>query len=187
MSNMTKRALSMSLKRMLNQKRLDDITIQDLVDDAEVSRKTFYYHFQDVYSLLEWIFLDEGKRLLQGNTTADTWQQGLGSVFDYFQENRTMIMNVHRSLQKDDRILKAHVSQLISPILQRIFDAQPNHELVNAEDRQFILKLYSFGLVELFLHWIDDGMKPDAEQLMGKIDRVFSGSMDYLIRQCLEK
>ena len=41
MSNATKRILAMALKDRLARQRLDEITIQSLVDDAEVSRKTF--------------------------------------------------------------------------------------------------------------------------------------------------
>ena len=54
MANTTKRMLSLSLKKLLEKNTLDNITIQDITDDAEVSRKTFYYHFQDIYALLEW-------------------------------------------------------------------------------------------------------------------------------------
>ena len=64
MSNTTKRVLAMSMKKLLGSRTLENITIQDLVDDAEVSRKTFYYHFRDVYDLLEWILVDEGRRLI---------------------------------------------------------------------------------------------------------------------------
>ena len=70
MSNITKRALAASLKKLLERAPLDKITIQDLVDDAEVSRKTFYYHFQDIYDLMEWCIVEDGKRILEGNVTA---------------------------------------------------------------------------------------------------------------------
>ena len=186
MSNVTKRVLAMSLKGLLVKRPLDAITIQDIVDDAEVSRKTFYYHFQDVYALLEWILVDEGKRILEGNITANTWQQGLRNVFAYFQNNRAMILNVHRSLQHNSDFFKVQVTELLQPLLERIFEEQPNQEQVSEEDKAFILRLYSFGLVTLFLRWIDDGMKPDAAYLMDQLQRIFSGSMDYVIRKCLE-
>lgn len=46
MANTTKRMLSMSLKKLLSKTTLDSITIQDITDDAEVSRKTFYFIFR---------------------------------------------------------------------------------------------------------------------------------------------
>ncbi len=51
MSNTTKRALEASLKKLLLQKPLDKITIQDLTTDCGISRMAFYYHFKDIYEI----------------------------------------------------------------------------------------------------------------------------------------
>ena len=67
MANTTKRMLSLSLKKLLEKNTLDNITIQDITDDAEVSRKTFYYHFQDIYDLLKWTLEQEELRLLKSS------------------------------------------------------------------------------------------------------------------------
>ena len=187
MPNATKKILAMSLKKLLAQRPLDDITIQDLVNDAQVSRKTFYYHFRDIYDLLDWVFVDEGKRVLEGHPSAETWQQAMRNVLNYLQENRGMILNVYRSVQKDGNLLKDHVSRMVRPLIRQIFDTFPDHEKITEGDREFILDLYSFGFVELFLHWIGKGMKPEAEQLMRQIERIFSGSIEYLIQRCLEQ
>ena len=64
MANMTKRMLSMSLKKLLSKTTLDNITIQDITNDAEVSRKTFYYHFQDIYDLLDWTLQEDARHLV---------------------------------------------------------------------------------------------------------------------------
>ena len=56
MSNITKKAMAQSLKKMLLVKDLDKITIIDITNACEINRQTFYYHFKDIYDLLEWIF-----------------------------------------------------------------------------------------------------------------------------------
>lgn len=186
MSSATKRVLAGALKERLKRQRLDEITVQSLADDAEVSRKTFYYHFQDIYALLEWILLDEVKRLLDRGRDAGGWMEGVRDVFDYFQSNRAIILNIYRSLEEKEPLLEVHVSRLVRPMMERIFDSQPGHELVSQSDRQFILDLYSFGLVELFLRWIGNGMKPDGSVLMDQIDRVVGGCMGDMIQRCVE-
>lgn len=60
MSNTTKRALEASLKKLLLQKPLDKITIQDLTTDCGISRMAFYYHFKDIYDLVEWACVEDG-------------------------------------------------------------------------------------------------------------------------------
>lgn len=59
-SKLTKRALAASLKKLLAQKPLSKITIADITEDCGMNRMTFYYHFQDIYDLIDWIDLSGG-------------------------------------------------------------------------------------------------------------------------------
>ena len=59
MSEITKKALAASLKKLLSKNELSKITISNITNDCGVNRQTFYYHFKDVYDLLEWIYLNE--------------------------------------------------------------------------------------------------------------------------------
>ena len=52
-----KRALEASLKKLLLQKPLNKITINDITEDCGVNRMTFYYHFKDIYDLVDWIMV----------------------------------------------------------------------------------------------------------------------------------
>lgn len=80
-SQLTKRALEESLKRLLLTKPLNKITIADITSDCGISRMTFYYHFQDIYDLVEWACEEDAARAIAGNKTADTWQTGLLDTF----------------------------------------------------------------------------------------------------------
>ena len=53
MAHSTRNDLADALRQLLSDRSLDKITVQNIADAANVSRKTFYYHFQDVYDLLE--------------------------------------------------------------------------------------------------------------------------------------
>lgn len=87
MSQMTKQALANSLKSLLQKKTLNKITIKDIVDDCGVNRQTFYYHFQDVYDLVDWIFHHDFERLLKDYSDYTNWHQGCRRILDYMQEN----------------------------------------------------------------------------------------------------
>ena len=64
MAQITKKALEASLKNLLLQKPLSKITIQDITDDCGISRMTFYYHFSDIYHLVEWVCVEEAQKVL---------------------------------------------------------------------------------------------------------------------------
>ena len=61
MINQTKQILEESLKKLMLQKPLDKITIRDLTEDCGISRMAFYYHFKDIYDLVEWLILCQEK------------------------------------------------------------------------------------------------------------------------------
>ena len=94
MSQITKRALAESLKKLLLEKPLDRITVSDITEDCGVSRMTFYYHFKDVYDLIEWTWLQEAERALDGQKTYDTWQQGFLQIFQLVLKFRRDVPNL---------------------------------------------------------------------------------------------
>ena len=61
-----KRALEASLKKLLLEKPLNKITINDITEDCGVNRMTFYYHFKDIYDLVDWILTEDAVKAMEG-------------------------------------------------------------------------------------------------------------------------
>mgnify|MGYP000831033955 FL=1 len=101
MSQITKRALASALKELLEHKPLNKITIADITEQCGVNRQTFYYHFQDIYALLEWIYTTDAQRLLEGKRDGDTWQQGFLQVLEYIRDNRALVRNTYHSVSRE--------------------------------------------------------------------------------------
>ena len=57
----TKQAMADSLKRYMEVKSLSKITISAICEDCGINRKTFYYHFKDIYDLLVHAYSAIGK------------------------------------------------------------------------------------------------------------------------------
>ena len=93
MSNVTKQALEASLKQLMQKKPLDKITIRDITDTCGISRMAFYYHFKDLYDLVEWVCLEDVTKALAGKKTYDTWQEGLAQIFEAVLENKAFVSN----------------------------------------------------------------------------------------------
>ena len=100
MSNITKRAMAQSLKKILVVKELDKITITDITNDCGINRQTFYYHFKDIYDLLEWIFANEVVEKIEKETTIETWQDNFKYVLDYMLKNKKFIVVILWSAKK---------------------------------------------------------------------------------------
>ena len=62
MSTNTKNTMKDSLKKIIQKKPLNKITISDITNDCNISRMTFYYHFKDKEDLVNWIYTRYGTR-----------------------------------------------------------------------------------------------------------------------------
>ena len=89
-SDQTKRALADALKRLMAQKPVDKISIRELSDLCGIRRQNFYYHFEDVYDLMRWMFQEEAVSLLRRHEGALLWQDGLLQLFEYLDSNRAV-------------------------------------------------------------------------------------------------
>ena len=84
MSQTTKRALEASLKSLLLKKPLDKITISDIAEDCGISRMTFYYHFKDIYDLVEWVCAEDAARALDGKKPATRGRKDFSTFLTRF-------------------------------------------------------------------------------------------------------
>ena len=64
MAKNTKQILADALDRLLEKKPLEKIRINDLTEACGVNRQTFYYHFHDIYELVEWMYLTQGQQAI---------------------------------------------------------------------------------------------------------------------------
>ena len=97
----TKRKLAEALKKAMAGKPFDKITVTELITDARVSRPTFYYHFNDIYQLLEWMFREELLAPLEEAEGAFDWDTEVLQVLRYIEENRKICQCAYNSVGWD--------------------------------------------------------------------------------------
>lgn len=175
MSQVTKRALEQSLKNLLLKKPLTKITVGDIADDCGINRMTFYYHFKDIYDLVEWSCLEDAKRALDEKKTYDTWQQGLLQIFKAVQENKPFILNVYRCVHREQ--VEKYLQPLVDQLLLNVINEEAAGITVRDEDKQFIAQVYSYILIGLMLDWIKDDMREDPQQIVEKLSKLIKGSV----------
>ena len=159
MSQITKRALEASLKHLLLQKPLHKITINDITEDCGINRMTFYYHFKDIYDLVEWSCEEDARKALAGNRTYDTWQQGFLQILQAVLENKPFIMTVYRSVSKEQ--IESYLYKLTFELIEGVVNEKAEGTGLPEEDKRFIADFYKYGFVGVMLDWIKDGMQED--------------------------
>ena len=181
MSQVTKRALEQSLKNLLLKKPLTKITINDIAEDCGINRMTFYYHFKDIYDLVEWSCLEDARKALEKNKTYDTWQQGFLQIFETVRENKPFVMNVYRCVHREQ--VERYLGPLVDSLLLGVINEEADGITVRDEDKQFIAQVYSYIFIGLMLDWIKDDMQQDPSGIVDRLARLINGSVSEALRR----
>lgn len=182
MSQVTKHALEESLKNLLLKKPLEKITINDITEDCGISRMTFYYHFKDIYDLIEWSCVEDARKALQGKKTYDTWEQGFLQIFEAVLDNKPFILNVYRSVSREQ--VETYLYKLTYELLIGVVEEQAVGMRVRDEDKKFIADFYKFAFVGLMLDWIRNDMKEAPQDIIDRLGMLMHGNIKKALEAC---
>ncbi|MCY6371750.1 TetR/AcrR family transcriptional regulator C-terminal domain-containing protein [Clostridium ganghwense] len=175
MSEITKKALAESLKKQMQTIPLAKITVNDVVDECGLNRRTLYYYFRDIYDLLEWIFKTEIKKVLGKNKTYGTWQKGFLEILSYLCENQKVVLNTYNSIDRD--CLENHLHNEIFNLILEVVNELAKDLNVSAEDKKYIVKFYEIALVGIISDWIRNNMTEYPEKIIDNLDKIIGGDI----------
>lgn len=171
-----KKSLATSLKNMLSKKTLDKITVKEIVDDCNLNRQTFYYHFHDTYALLEWMYLNEAKDIVDDLNDPINQTSKYKLILDFIINNRTLILNTYHSL--DLNFLEQKLKSFIKPIIIRVGSSiAPN---AANEEIEFSAEVYTYSLLGLCIEWANRGLPEDYIPNFFKLGRLICDAMKAL-------
>ena len=174
-SQTTKRALEASLKKLLLQKPLNKITINDITEDCGVNRMTFYYHFKDIYDLVDWILVEDAAKALEGRQSFETWTEAFLDILHQIQENKVLVLNVYRSVGREQ--VEQYLYKMLDPMLKDFADRECRDITVQDDDKQFVVDFYKYALVGVVLEWVRRDMKTDPAVIVERMGRMLQGDM----------
>lgn len=174
MSQMTKRAIAASFKRLLEEKSLSKITIADITESCGISRMTFYYHFQDIHDLIEWVCAADAAQAIDGKRSYASWQEGFLNLLHFVLDNRTYILNLYRSIEREQ--IESYLHRVVFDLLIDVVEEQAAGIPVRPEHKRFIAEFYQYAFVGLVLNWVKDGMKQPPEQLAEDVSTLMAGT-----------
>lgn len=160
----TKRMLAESLKNMMRQKPLSKITVSDIIADCGVNRKTFYYHFADIYALLKWMLESEAIEIVKGFDLIVDYQDALLFVMDYVEKNEHIINCVYDAMGREE--LKRFFYTDFNEIIASIIDGAEKEcsTALPPEYKKFLCNFYVEALTGILIDWTKHRMERNREQ-----------------------
>lgn len=164
MSQKTKTNLAVSLKSQLKKKSFNKITVKDIIEDCNVNRQTFYYHFHDLMDLAVWLFEQDAIQLMLKNDSCLTWEEGILSLLNYIEENELICRNILESLGRDMlfQFFQKDAQDLMTKLIYDI-----SEEVNVSEDYlAFLRNFYIEAIAGMGIRWLREGMKTSPEMII---------------------
>lgn len=162
----TKQAICDSLKQLMQKKDLNRITISEIMEHCGMARQQFYYHFEDIYDLVRWMFQEEALSLLRQQEGILLWQDGFLQFLRYLQENRTICLCALRSMGREHlkRFFQAEIYALIHHTIETLFEEIGSSE--EKMDVDLLTHFYVISFAGLAESWLQGEINKTPEELV---------------------
>ena len=166
MANLTERVIMDTFSQMLFSMPFDKITVSALTRESGVSHNTFYYHYQDIYALLDaWLEQELGHYLAYGDP--DNGYEMIRDLLRACKEKKRMVTHLFNGLSRDhlERYAFAYTDRFFLPYIRTLAA-----EKSIPEDRlKDIAAFCRYSFLGFFLEYLWNGMSDEEDILAGKI------------------
>ena len=176
-SQQTKQELSLALKKLMESKPISRITIRELVEMCGVNRKTFYYHFEDIYDLLKWTLEQEALSFFDQYDLVNDNSRAVEFVMDYIGDNLDMLQNIVRSIGRSE-LGRFFFKDIYQPVYKLVCEVEQLRGL-NVEEgyKAFLSKFLTEAVAGILLDCIERDVLDDRQRLARYITGTLSAAI----------
>lgn len=177
----TKSSLAAALKSSLEKKPLSKITVTELVSACKINRKTFYYHFDDIYALFKWMLEQEALEVIKNFDLIVNAEEAIRFVMDYADKNKH-ILNGALDSAGNEEIKEFFYKDLFSVFCQTIERGAEELEVtLEPQFKHFLAAFYTEASSGLLLRWIQNRMTQDRETVLQDILSIYKISLPAIL------
>ncbi len=178
----TKTALAAGLKKFMKKKPLGKITVSEIITDCNVNRKTFYYHFEDIYDLLKWMLEQEAIEVVKNFDFLIDYEDAIKFVIKYVKENSHILNCAYDSMGRDE--LKRFFYNDFSSVVHNVInDTEAKNNLSVTDDfKEFICDFLTEATAGMLVNGFKNKQKIEQHDVIQNITVILDSLPDILKR-----
>lgn len=181
MANFTKQALINTFMDLLNEQPFNKITVTDIVNRCGVNRNTFYYYYQDIYALVDELFRNETRRLIEQRGDYSTTEEGVANALHFLRENKTAVYHLYDSINRLK--LEEYIHDIAVSIVEVFMADREATDKLESQDREDLRFLTTVAVEGVAFEWMHNGMQEDLETNVDNMGRLFERLIGYLLEK----
>ncbi len=185
MANFTEKALAQTLFELLETQPIDKITVKEITDRCGLNRNTFYYHYHDVYELLDAALTATEDEMFSDLSNDASLQECLRAALGDALKNRNIVYNIYRSVRQE--LLEAYFYRTAERYIRPYVEHQAEGLAVAQEYIDDITHLLSACVEGLILDWLRDGMVDDPFAFCERVSILLEGGVRTMLKRAAGK
>lgn len=180
-SQITKQAIADGFKNLMREKNFDKITIADIANSCGLNRQTFYYHFQDKYELLDWIYYNEAIAIMTKNLSFENWSTRIYQMLSRMKQEDYFYINAFKASRQAE--FEAYLFSVAKELFKEIIENMDDSSSIKSEDQDFSASFFSYGVTGTIVTWAQTGMKETPGFLKERFENLVSSSKKLAVRR----
>ena len=172
---MSKKIIAEKLMEMLNDRPLDRISVSDLANECNLSRQAFYYHFADIYSVIEWILSNASIKLLDDYGDITSWTIAYYGILAWIKKHEKFILNIYSAVPRD--YIDSFTNSILLPYLTKVVEYESKDSNLTKVQKSFIARFYSLAFNSVTIDWIKGGLKEEPRQIVILVETLTKGDI----------
>lgn len=177
----TKQLMAGALKKRMEKQSLSKITVRNIVEDCGLNRNTFYYHFTDIYALLEWMLKQETVEVIGQIDLLTNYEDAIRYVLRYVQKNKHILSCTYDAMGRAG--LKRFFYDDFLHVIKLLIDDLAKRMLLHIEDSmtQFLCEFYSEALAGNLLKYITGENHYTEDEIISNIGMITKCSLPQIL------
>jgi AcrR family transcriptional regulator len=181
MSQLTRKAIMKCTLELAEKKSLKKITVKDIADECGITRSTFYYHFSDIYDVLDGVVqakIDEFNEEYNGEM-----DKVLMRFIEYSIIHRKVWANLFDARGREwlEKYVKTRIHYLALLQIRKMSEGY----ILSIKDVEIICSFYEEAIFGLLIRWIIKEEKTktvdEIKDTVERIEKLFEGQLDLII------
>ncbi len=174
-------AIMESVLRLLEERPLNRITVKDIVDECGINRNTFYYHFEDISSLIEAIIISEVDRVMTQYRDISSMEECIEMAMRLVSDHKNAIYHIYNSSNRD--FLERRLMEICRHAATRFVEKTAGDQDIRPEDREIIVQSYMCELFGLVIDWLNSGMPEGVEARFLRLCELRRGGIEMMLKR----
>lgn len=171
MARNTQELISLAMKRLMMKKPLDSITVKELADEANINKKTFYYHYHGISDLLNWMYASFIEQLIdKEGVTAYNWPDHLKRISSAIRADRDYISAIYASnyapefRQAMSRVFDKALDKYVKSSMKQWEFEHGKPLALTGTDMEYLVSYHSMALFGMVERWFRRGMRETDDE-----------------------